>query len=273
MVELRSSPGVVATRRARRQSRSLPDANRAKALEALGGVCWWQGALAESLRAYRGALEIWRQLSDPRELANALYNLSLAVGFGDNDPDQALEILDEAESLYRSLEDESGLGDVAWARGNATGYLRKDRVQGLPHLKQAAEHYRRSGNEFGRGWALFEIGDISYQIGDYETARQHLGEGLALFAGHGDISAAVLFLSSFAGMAKAMGDEERAVQLAGGFHRLRVSSGTNLVTYDVNQVPGLELETLEGLTGELGEAFRRGQEMDLEQAISFALTL
>ena len=120
---------------------------------------------------------------------------------------------------------------------------------------------------------MFEIGDISYQIGDYETARQHLGEGLALFAVHGDISAAVLFLSSFAGMAKAMGDEERAVQLAGGFHRLRVSSGTNLVTYDVNQVPGLELETREGLTGELGEAFRRGQEMDLEQAISFALTL
>ncbi|HKZ20230.1 MAG TPA: NB-ARC domain-containing protein, partial [Acidimicrobiia bacterium] len=145
--------------------------NRAKALEALGGVCWWQGALALSVSAYRQALEIWRHLDEPRELANALYNFSLAVGFGESDPDQAAEILNEADELYRALGDESGLGDVAWGRGNTTGYLRKDRTQGLPYLMEAAEHYRRAGNEFGRGWALFEIGDISYQVGDYETAR------------------------------------------------------------------------------------------------------
>lgn len=247
-------------------------ASRAKALEALGGVCWWQGALSLSLSAYRQALDIQRQLDDPSELANSLYNLSLAAGFGENDTDQAIKLLAEAESLYRSLEDESGLGNVAWGRGNVTGYLRKDRTQGLPHLKEAAEHYRRAGNEFGRGWALFEIGDISYQVGDFETAGQHLREGLELFANHGDVSAVVLFLSSFAGMAKAMGNEERAVQLAGGFHRLRAMSGTDLVTQEVNQVTGLELETLEGLTGELGEAFRRGQKMDLEEAISFALS-
>ena len=247
-------------------------ANRAKALEALGGVCWWQGALTLSLSAYRQALEIQRQLDDPRELANALYNLSLAAGFGENDTDQAIKLLAQAESLYRSLEDESGLGDVAWGRGNVTGYLRKDRSQGLPHLKEAAEHYRRAENEFGRGWALFEIGDISYQVRDYETAGQHLREGLELFANHGDVSAVVLFLSSFAGMAKAMGNEERAVQLAGVFHRLRAMSGTDLVTQEVNQVSGLELETLEGLPGELGEAFRRGQKMDLDEAIAFALS-
>jgi hypothetical protein len=73
-------------------------------------------------------------------------------------------------------------------------------------------------------------------------------------------------------MAKAMGDEERAVVLAGAFHRFRVSSGTDLVSVDLNQVTGLELETLERLTGELGEAFRRGQKMDLDEAIAFALS-
>jgi predicted ATPase/class 3 adenylate cyclase len=246
--------------------------NRAKALEALGGVCWWQGALSESVTAYRQALEIWRQLDETRELANALYNFSLAVGFGESDPDQATEILNEAEELYEALGDQSGLGDVAWGRGNTTGYLRKDRTQGLPYLMEAAEHYRRAGNEFGRGWALFEIGDISYQVGDYETASAHLRPGLELFAAHGDVSAIVLFLSSFAGMAKAMGDEERAVALAGAFHRFRVSSGTDLVSVDLNQVTGLELETLERLIGELGEAFRRGQKMDLDEAIAFALS-
>ncbi|HJQ95900.1 MAG TPA: hypothetical protein VJ935_09370, partial [Acidimicrobiia bacterium] len=168
--------------------------------------------------------------------------------------------------------DASGLGDVAWGRGNTTGYLRKDRTQGLPHLMEAAEHYRRAGNEFGGGWALFEIGDISYQVGDFATARKYLSQGLELFAAHGDVSAIVLFLSSFAGLAKAMGDDERAVELAGAFHRLRASSGTDLVTVDINQVAGLELDTLEEMTGELGEAFRRGQKMDLEEAISFALS-
>jgi hypothetical protein len=137
---------------------------------------------------------------------------------------------------------------------------------------KAAEHYRAAGNEFGRGWALFEIGDISYQLGDCATSRQYLGEGLELFGDHGDVSAVVLFLSSFAGLAKAEGDMERAVQLAGGFHRLQASSGTDLVAVDINRVPGLEIDTLEALTGELAESYRRGQRMTLEESVTFALS-
>jgi hypothetical protein len=33
----------------------------------------------------------------------------------------------------------------------------------------------------------------------------------------------------------------------------------------------LEIETLEALTGELAEAYRRGQRMTLEEAVAFAL--
>jgi tetratricopeptide (TPR) repeat protein len=247
-------------------------ANRAKALEALGGVLWWQGDLGGCVAAYRQALEIQREVGDPGEIANALYNAALGIGFGENDPDHALLLLDEAETLYRSIGDESGLGDVEWGRGNASGYLRQNRGQGLPYLMKAAEHYRAAGNEFGRGWALFEIGDISYQLGDYATSRRYLGEGLELFGDHGDVSAVVLFLSSFAGLAKAEGDMERAVQLAGGFHRLQASSGTDLVAVDINRVPGLEIDTLEALTGELAESYRRGQRMTLEESVTFALS-
>ncbi len=54
-------------------------------------------------------------------------------------------------------------------------------------------------------------------------------------------------------------------------HGLRITSGTDLVSHDLNQVQGLEFETLEELTGDLGAAYREGRSMDFDQAVAYAL--
>ncbi|HYL40912.1 MAG TPA: hypothetical protein VET90_06350, partial [Candidatus Binatus sp.] len=55
-----------------RKDRRLP----ARLVEALGGICWWQGDLAAMRPAYEEAIALWREVGDRRELANALYNVS-----------------------------------------------------------------------------------------------------------------------------------------------------------------------------------------------------
>ena len=64
---------------------------RARLMEALGGICWWQGDITGDGAGYREALEIWRGSATSRELANAFYNLvasPFAVG-RENGPIQA----------------------------------------------------------------------------------------------------------------------------------------------------------------------------------------
>ena len=51
---------------------------RARLMEALGGVYWWQADLARMKGAYAEALDLRRALGDKGEIANALYNISFA---------------------------------------------------------------------------------------------------------------------------------------------------------------------------------------------------
>ena len=51
---------------------------RARLVEALGGVAWWQGDIAAMAPAYQEAVEIWRSMDDKGQLANAIYNFSFA---------------------------------------------------------------------------------------------------------------------------------------------------------------------------------------------------
>ena len=145
-------------------------------------------------------------------------------------------------------------------------------ISALDFLLTSIEHYRDAGNEFGRGWGHFEVGNMSRRIGKLKTAWHHLSEGLTLFASHRDVSAAVLFLAGFAGIAKALGDESRAVTLAGAYHGFRLTSGVEIVDYEINHIEGLEVETLEALTGDLAEDFRRGRAMSFDDAVSYALS-
>ena len=88
---------------------------RARLLEALGGVCWWQADIRAMRVAYTEAVELWRSLGDRSELANALYNRSFVVQrprgdrrarVADMDPEgEGDRNLAEALVIYRELGD------------------------------------------------------------------------------------------------------------------------------------------------------------------------
>lgn len=245
---------------------------RAKALEAMGGILWWLSEMDRVVEVYAAVLEMERELGDPKRIANALYNVALSVAFGEHqDPVRSNQALDEAEELYRGLDDVGGLGDVEWGRGNLISYSSDDLESALLHTKKSIEYYRQAGNEFGMGWGMFEAGDMARRLGDYETAWSYTAPALALFADHRDVSGVVLLLASAAGLAQDLGHRERSQRLAGAFHGLRITSGTEIVISSINLIEGLEFETLEALTGEEAIPYREGRAMDLDQAVAYAL--
>lgn len=250
-------------------------AKQARALEALGGVLWWEGKMERCQEVYERALQMQRKLEDGRALAMAIYNLCLVRGFYVGDHQEALADLEEARAIYTELDDTNGLADVEWAHGNIYLFAVHQFDKAQIHLARAAELYKEAGNEFGRGWALFEMAETKLRAGEPvvpgSDAWSHLTEGMELFASHGDVSAIVLFLAVAAGMAHSVGDSMRAYRLAGASDGLRVSSGTDLVSYDVNLIEGLEPPTLAALEGEAAEAFHAGSDMDLDEAVAYTL--
>jgi tetratricopeptide (TPR) repeat protein len=252
--------------------------HRAKAKEALGGILWWQGNMSECLRVYEEALAMQRELGDPREIANALYNHGLARAFtaGRESDDVTIEevesLFDEAEQLFSELGDLDGLGNVEWGRGSAVAYIAGQPEQALGHMKKAIDYYSQAGNDFGMGWGLFEVGIISFRLEREQEAWEYLQRGLTLFRGHRDISAAVLFIASIAAVAEVFGDMQRTARLTGAYHTLQITSGTDIVDYETNQLTaGLKPEMLENMTGELADAYQEGRAMDLDTAIAYAL--
>ena len=244
---------------------------RAKAMEALGGILWWLSDLEGAGAVYAETLQLQRELGDPREIANALYNYALAKVYTAGDPEEAPRALDEAESIYRDLADVGGLGDVEWARGTHAAHTEAEIPAAIEHMKQSIVHYREAGNEFGMGWGLHQVGDMARRIGDYEQAWENVAQGLVLFAGHRDFSAVVLLLAVAAAIARELGDWERGLRLAGAFHGLRLTSGTEIVEAETNRIEGYEFETLEALTGEAAIPYREGRAMNIDQAVAYAL--
>jgi len=250
---------------------------RAKALEALGGIHWWQGRMEECGEVYQVVLGLQRQIGDEREIANAIYNYSLVATFigragGEGiSIEEANSLFNEADEIFTRLGDLGGRGDIEWARGNSVAFILEDRDGAIEHMKRAGDYYAEAGNEFGLGWALFETGSMLQQTGRFEEGWVYLQRGLALFEGHRDVSAAVLFIAQIAAVAKGLDDESRAKRLVGAFTTLRISSGTDIVDIEVNQIPGMEYKMLEDLGGEAAVPYREGRAMSFDEAVAYAL--
>ncbi len=253
------------------------DGYRAKAMEALAGIHWWQGRMEECGQIYGTVLAMQRERGDEREIANAIYNYSLVAGFlgrigAPTITYEATEaLLDEADEIYGRLGDVGGMGDIEWSRGNAVAFLLEDRDGAIVHWKKSADHYAAAGNEFGLGWALFETGSTLQQIGRFDEGWEYLRRGLTLFVGHLDVSAAVLFLAQIAAVAKGFGDIVRAERLVGAFTTLRIASGTDLVDIEINQIEGIEISRLETLTGDASVPYREGRAMSFDEAVAYTL--
>jgi predicted ATPase/class 3 adenylate cyclase len=245
---------------------SEDSAVRAKALEAVGGVAYWQADYETARTFYEESLEIWRRLADRSEMANAFYNIAFTLSVPRTDLPAAHALLEESLALYREVGDEGGVAKVLWG---LAGDEQLDDETAEAYMTEAVSIFRRLGDQFGLGWALHSMGNWGVDNGDYEAARDRYSEALTIFADARDITGILLLLDDFSILATARGQRERALRLGGAVAALQASTGTDLVG-SMTRVGGRDLYS-QGLTDEAEiSAWAEGQAMSVEEAVAYA---
>ena len=264
------------------QALALPGADRypvamRRALEAAGGLAYWQGRFEIATRHYERALHLARQSGDEAAIANALYNLPFAMveAFQTGDPTSArwraaIADLEESLALYTKLDDRSGQAKVLWALSEAartSGAV--ERATTL--IKDCLAAFRELGDEFQIGWALWSLTLLERRRGDRASAVDAASEGLGLFHARNDATGVLMFLSVLARLALDVGDIDRGIRLAGAASVLQLSSGANLVdaTYDFTGASWEE--ALASLGDEARETWNAGARMSADEAVAYAL--
>ncbi|HEX5241126.1 MAG TPA: adenylate/guanylate cyclase domain-containing protein [Candidatus Limnocylindrales bacterium] len=256
---------------------------RARLLEALGGVCWWQGDIRPMREAYAEAVEVWRRVDDPAELANALYNYSFgftvpegvdpSTGTVQSDPTgEGRVALDEALALYRGLGEERGEANVLWGIGNMQ-YFAGTEQTGAEEFALALEKFARVGDRTMEAWSRHQLGSSYIRVGRLDEARRLIQDALRFFHAASDTTGLTLVLDDLSSLAVAAGDPERAARLWGAARNLTSTTGAGLagfvdeaVEYDArpNVRRALEKDELTRLGDE-------GAAMALDELIAYAL--
>ena len=206
---------------------------RAKTHEAMGGIVYWHGQVYGAHEDYEAALNIWREIGDEREIANATYNLSFCYTMGiaqELPPDaraRADALLSESLAIYRKLGDEQGEANVFWGIG-IQHYFARDNAAAAPAFEAALALYRRLGDRTQEAWSLHQIGLSRLKLGETDVARGLIADGLRLFMAAGDVAGVTLGLDDLSAVSIADDDLVRAARLQGLARRIQASSGTGL---------------------------------------------
>jgi predicted ATPase/class 3 adenylate cyclase len=256
---------------------------RARLMEALGGVLWWQADLAAMKVAYREAVDIWRAEGDKTEIANALYNYAFAFAVNPDatadpasaDPDREGErAQEEALALYEELGDLRGQANVLWGIGNRE-YFGRVTDAGEATMRRALELFRQVGDATMAAWSQHMLGGALLRTNRADEARPLLRAALRHLHDASDASGLAIVLDDLASLAVADGDLPRAARLRGAARRLTAATGATLAGF-VDDV--FEHGVRPHVTGRLSpeDLARYGAEgaaMTLDEAVAYALDL
>jgi hypothetical protein len=250
---------------------------RARLMEALGGVCWWQADIPAMGAAYGEALEIWQSLGDEREIANALYNDSFRYAVnqvpGDADPDRrGIEQMTRARDLATAAGDERGRANALWGIGNWSYFHRAEDL-GIAQFREALEVFRRIGDRTMEAWSHHMLGTSLIRNGPLEQSREHIEQALRLFHGFGDVAGITLSLDDFASIAIADDDLPRAARLWGAARALSSAGGVGLADFVDQQFSFYERPNARQrmATEELERYAVDGRAMTLDESVAYAL--
>jgi tetratricopeptide (TPR) repeat protein len=248
-------------------SHSEDQQSRIQALEAAGGIAYWQGEMDAAQTFYDDCLALVRKGSDRKALANALYNAAFPRLVNRRDMENSYRILMEALPIFRELDDEVGISNCQWALGNYLYYM-GNLVEAIPALDEAIRLFRKRGNRFGLGWSLHTRALTAIKERDLRLARSHVMEALQLFSEAGDISGTVLLLDDAADVERLEGHRANSIRLAAAAAAHQAASGAGLGTIlNVEE----KRNRHEDVTPDEEHIWQEGEAMTIEQAVAFVL--
>jgi hypothetical protein len=254
-------------------------ARRARLMEAMGGIAWWQADLPAMSRFYGEALELWRSTGNRGEIANALYNASFSYVFIEGpiemakiDPDRkGLALMEEALAIYRELGDRHGAANSIWAVGNWYHFhLQSDIARAS--FSEALELFSATDDETMVAWAQHMLGTALLRLRELDEAAGHIKAAMVHFEAAGDATALTLVLDDYSALAAARGDLARSARLHGAARALALTTGANLsnLVDELDEANSVQTTSSLLTDGELERYAAEGRAMSLGEAVTYA---
>ena len=191
------------------------DPNRLAALSGLGAITYWQTDYIAATRAYAGAVEIARELGDPRTLAQTLTDLGYAY-LAEGKPEPVFPLMEEATVAAKAAGDDLLVAVAGGELGLAHAQL-GEYEDALKTTTESLDLIETSGGGISV-WAgewKGRVGSMLRMLGRFEEAEQSLLDSLSAFRLLTGNVAAAAVAWQLSVLSSEMGKHERALILAG----------------------------------------------------------
>ena len=196
---------------------------RARALSTAGWLAYDQAKYEAAGALLEEAAALFRDIDEPRHLAEALTGLGLVSRIR-GDLDRAAGLHEAALQLFQQVDDENGmaaalnsLGLVVLDRG---AYERARRLH-----EESLARFRGMGDGWGASFPLRNLARGAWLQREYGRSAELFREGLALSCELGDKEGAAGCLEGMAAIAAIEGQPERAARLLGAAEALLEAAG------------------------------------------------
>jgi predicted ATPase/DNA-binding SARP family transcriptional activator len=260
---------------------NAPAAMRAKALNGLGMLIWYQGDGHLARERFQQALELRRALADPSGMASALNNLGM-VAWSEGDYAEAQARYEECLAADRAAGDQMG---IAYSLGNLglvfhhQGEMRRAQAS----FDASLAIFRQLGNRRHEAFALHNAGMLAHRRGDNAEARRLYAASLGIKEELGDrwgVASTLVYLALTACREGAL-DEARALLARSmtlrqelGDTRGLIETAEGIAVYAARRGDGqtavLLLEAAQALRADLGHFHHAADRAECERALDEA---
>jgi len=206
---------------------------------------------------------------DERAIADAWDRLGM-LAISEGQYDDARQSYEKAVTAYRRLDAVRELSTSLLNLGEALFYLRRlDDAE--ERLLESLHHSRDIGFRASTAFALFVLGNVLVERGDFVAARRQLVEAIDIASAIGEVRCVAHTLEAFARASILLAQYDRALRLAGAASRLRDVNHANLAPSERDYLDGYwqRARTAIGTTV-AEEFFAAGRELTPQQAVALA---
>jgi non-specific serine/threonine protein kinase len=239
-------------------------------LACLGLVALDRGEYGQAKELYNEGLALSREINYTWWLANSLLGLAF-VTHDRGDSERATELYIQSMDLFRERGDKHSL---AICLGSLAMMVRSqgDLGRAAQLTEEAVAQFRELGARGGVSVGLYNLGWIALLQDHFDKAVDLYKESLSLSWDAGLNPLVQSVLESFACVAGAKGEAQRAARLWGAAQALHETRGiprdTDFLAEADTRISAVRLDMGEE---EWEEAWRKGQVMTLDEAVSYAL--
>ncbi len=253
--------------------RAVPGPLRAKALWVNGYVATLQGDLTASTRMLKECYEYAVESGDEPALAYSTHRLACTHLVGD-DLDLADNLFEEAMNLYRRQGTVNSHTMLAGIELAVSATFQHDFAAAERLCVEAKAIGEEHGELWAQAYAIYVLALCAWISGDFERADQLGRECLRIKRSFHDLLGIVLAIEVLAWIAASQGNATRAATLLGATNEIWQSVGYPMFGSRYFGAPHGECES--ATISALGEqefraVFRKGMDLELEDAISFAI--